>query len=219
MKYPRTYHFSCSQEIFSDDKQLTSEIEESFLNKTLIMTEKMDGGNSCLDKAKVFARTHEVETFHPSFSKLKALYNEIYYTVDFNFDRYMLFGENMQAIHSIVYDKLDSPFYLFAIFDKKEKKWCSWEQIQFMNIKLKLKIVHVIATRSFKTLKELRDWVNIEMKKKSHYGDIREGIVFRDPASFKENEFSEKVAKVVRRGHIQSDDHWSKNWKEQKIIT
>ena len=29
--------------------------------------------------------------------------------------------------------------------------------------------------------------------------------------------FSTHVAKYVRKGHVQTDEHWSKNWKESKV--
>ena len=125
MKYQRTFHASSSQEVFSDDKMLSLEAELGFLNKDIVASEKLDGGNACLN-IEVFSRSHSTPTFHASFSKVKNLYNSILYSIDFDFKRYMLFGENMQALHSIVYDSLDSPFYLFAIFDTKLNIWLSY---------------------------------------------------------------------------------------------
>ena len=218
MKYPRTYHVSGSQEVFSDDKMLSTEVEESFLNKDLIVTEKLDGGNACLFEGKVFARTHATETFHPSFSKLKALYHSIYYSIYFDFDRYMLFGENMQALHSIEYTKLNSAFYLFGVFDNQEKIWLSWKELKMISEKLSIPTVPFIVKISFKTIKEWREWIDMEMKKESALGPNREGFVFRVPENFNEKDFSNKVCKAVRKGHVQTEEHWSKNWVEQKII-
>lgn len=41
-KYPRTFHLPFSLCISSDDKRLSD--DEHFIGKTIVMTEKMDGG-------------------------------------------------------------------------------------------------------------------------------------------------------------------------------
>lgn len=73
-KYGRTYHFSFSLEIHSDDKTLAKEIEENgFINKRIIITEKLDGENSALAKGVVFARSHSFAATHVSFSMVKRI--------------------------------------------------------------------------------------------------------------------------------------------------
>lgn len=44
-KYPRTFHFSFSPEIHSDDKVINEKHLQNFLNNEIIITEKIDGGN------------------------------------------------------------------------------------------------------------------------------------------------------------------------------
>jgi len=217
-KYPRTFHLSFSQEIFSDDKMLSKEIEKSFTNTDIVITEKMDGGNTCLFDGKVFTRTHSEETFHPSFSRVKELYNSILYTKDFDFSRYKLFGENVQAIHSIEYEKLNSPFYLFNILDIKNKEFLSYKEVIDISNYLELKMVKEEFLGQFKTLGELKLFLVRKISIPSYYGGKKEGFVIRKTNSFKYNSFSENVCKFVRKNHVQSDEHWSNNWKEQKII-
>jgi len=220
MKYPRTFHFSCSQEIFSDDKMLQFSIEQRFYNTEVIVTEKMDGGNCCLHEGLVYSRTHGTETFHKSFSKTKAMYKSIYYTYGSNFDfkRFMLFGENVYAIHSIEYNLLDSPFYLFAVFDTVTKEWLSWSDLVKVSIELAIPLVPLIGKMEFRDSKDLNEFVSKVLKGKSKYGPTIEGVVLRNPGSIKEAEFSENVAKYVRKGHVQSGEHWDKNWKPQKFL-
>jgi len=218
MKYPRTFHLSFSPEIFSDDKVLSPEIEKSFINRELTITEKMDGGNSCLHKGKVFARTHAMEANHASFSKLKQLYNTIFYTKSFDFNRYMLFGENLQALHSIEYTKLNSPFCLFNVFDIEKDIWLSTDNVQNIAIDLELTYVPLITKKNFNSLKKLKSFLDNEISKPSFYGPNREGFVLRDSNEFKFKDFSKNVCKYVRKNHVQTDNHWTKDWKENVIL-
>jgi len=216
-KYPRTYHLSFSQEIFSDDKMLSKEVEEDFVNTDIVITEKMDGGNTCLFDGKVFARTHSEETFHPSFSRVKELYNSILYTKDFDFSRYKLFGENVQAIHSIKYDNLNSAFYLFNILDTKLNEFLSYDEVLKFAKYLDLSLVNEEFRGRFNSLGELKLFLTKRILVPSFYGGSKEGFVIRKSHSFKYENFSDNVCKFVRKNHVQSNEHWSNNWKEQRI--
>jgi len=214
MKYPRTYHFSFSQEIHSDDKRISKEAEENnFINKLLVITEKLDGGNACLKQGKVFARTHATEATHPSFSML----NQINAFLKDKIQNFELFGENMQGIHSIEYSKILSPFYIFNI--RKDNLWFDWNTIEQISKNLKIPTAPVVFKGQFSSMKELQEFLENELKKESFLGGEREGFVIRPLDSFTDKEFPNVVAKFVRKGHVQTDDHWSKNWKEAKIDT
>lgn len=219
-KYPRTYHLSCSPEVHSDDKVLPIEIEETFLNEELYISEKIDGGNAPLHAGKVYARAISNETFHPSFTKLKNLYKGIYYEKmnEFDFHENILYGENVQAEHSIKYTKLNSPYYLFNILSLKTNIWKSVEEVEEISKQLNLPMVPFIAKRKFKTIKELSKFLAEELKKPSAFGEDREGFVIRKVNQFKTEDFYKNVCKYVRKGHVQTEDHWSKNWKENKIL-
>lgn len=56
------------------------------------------------------------------------------------------------------------------------------------------------------------------MKQGSTYGDTIEGIVIRNADSFPLEDFSKNVVKYVRKNHVQTDEHWKKNWKRAKLI-
>ncbi len=217
MKYNRTYHFSFTLSKTSDDKILTPKEELLFINKEVFTSEKLDGGNSCMSD-KIFARSHSSELVHPSFSKLKQLHNNILYSKDFDFKRYLIFGENMQALHSIAYTKLTTCFYVFKIYDQYQKIWLSLQDTEDIVKYLGLQMVPIIDKRIFKSVKELRDFLLSKMKEPSVLGPTVEGFVVSSTQSFKNEDFKQNVAKIVREGHVQTDEHWSKNWKEQKII-
>jgi hypothetical protein len=40
----------------------------------------------------------------------------------------------------------------------------------------------------------------------------KEGYVVRLASSFKFDDFNKSVAKFVRKNHVQTNEHWTKNW-------
>ena len=44
-----------------------------------------------------------------------------------------------------------------------------------------------------------------------------EGFVVRNVDSFAYEDFSKNVAKYVRKNHVQTDEHWTKNWQPNKV--
>ncbi len=217
MKYNKTSHFSFTLSKTSDDKILLPSEELCFINKEVYISEKLDGGNACMGET-VFARSHSSNLVHPSFSKLKQLHNSILYSKDFDFTRYLIFGENMQALHSIKYTKLTTCFYVFKIFDKKENIWLSLDDTLDIVNYLGLTFAPIIERKVFKSIKELKDFLLKKMKEPSVFGPTVEGFVVSSVNSFKNEDFKENVAKIVRANHVQTDEHWSKNWKEQIIL-
>ena len=210
-KYNRTYHLPFSPEVHSDDKVIST--LEHLLNVEVIITEKLDGGNACIYTKKVFARSHSEEASHPSFSMIKQMLPMV--DIHNKYFDYFIFGENMQGIHSIEYSNLTSPFYIFNI--KKGNKWLSWEEVEKIASELKIPTVPVIYKGIFKTEKDLKKFLDREINKPSSLGGDREGFVIRVAKAFEDKDFTKKIAKYVRKGHIQTDKHWSKNWKQAKI--
>ena len=213
-KYNRTFHFSFSPEIHSDDKTIDKQAEKENFLKDIIITEKLDGGNACFKNGEVYARTHSTPTDHASFSMLKQINS---YIKKNNIESLDIFGENMQAIHSIEYSNLKSPFYLFNIKNKETNFWLSYKYLELISKKLKLPLTPEVYRGDFKSIKDLQEFLEKEIKKESFLGGQREGFVIRPLESFSDDMFSTHVAKYVRKGHVQTEDHWSKNWKQAKI--
>lgn len=213
-KYPRTYHYSFSQEIHSDDKVFDSSKLNVFLDNEIIITEKMDGGNTCLKpNVGVFARTHSLPTNHESFNYIKNIH--YYSKLNILNKDYWYFGENMFAIHSIEYSKLNDYFYIFNILDKKNHKWLSWEDIKKECIRCNFKLVPLKFKGKVKSIKEIQQFCEKNIILPSSFGNNCEGFVVRNANSFNELTFSDNIAKFVRKNHVQSDEHWSLNWKPQ----
>jgi hypothetical protein len=56
------------------------------------------------------------------------------------------------------------------------------------------------------------------MKAPSALGGIREGFVVRTEASFMEDDFGQNVLKYVRANHVQTDEHWTRNWRKAQLV-
>jgi len=210
-KYPRTYHLPFSPEVHSDDKVLHD--ISNFIGKDIIITEKADGGNTCLSQEGVFARSHGQQTDCPTFDYIKNIH---YFSKKHMMNHeYKYYGENLYAIHSIVYTNLKDYFYLFGISDKE--KFLSYFDMVKEATRMGFKSVPVVFRGIFETEKKLKDFLDDEIKKDSYWGGEREGFVIRTPNEFPIEDFSENVVKYVRKGHVQSDKHWKENWKKQEL--
>lgn len=226
-KYPRTYHLPFSPEIHSDDKVCDISFLKEIIEKkqAIVITEKLDGGNCCLSYKGVFARSHSETTSHPTFDYIK---NVHYFPKKGNFSNKKIFGENLYGIHSIEYTNLKDYFYVFGIleaadidnmFDKSKMsdRFMSWDDtISFCNTN-NFEHVPVVFEGKIESLKWLENFLKEELKKESALGGEREGFVIRVRRSFDKNDFSKKVFKYVRSGHVQTDEHWTKNWKKAKL--
>jgi len=210
-KYPRTFHLPFSPEVHSDDKVLND--ISNFIGREIIVTEKLDGGNTMMNINGVYARSHSEIASCESFDYIK---NVHFYTKRNLFkEDFEYFGENLYAIHSIKYTNLKDYFYLFSIAD--EENFLSFEDVVREAKRLDFQVVPVVAKKKFSSEAELKAFLDEEIQKESFLGGEREGFVLRNPLSFKKYEFQENVVKYVRKGHVQTDKHWSKNWEKNYL--
>lgn len=221
-KYPRTLHFYFSPEIHSDDKVVHIKDLGNFISQEYIITEKMDGQNNCAKGLNtktsnydgIFARSHAQETQLPWDSYIIAWYHNFKYSLKENT---WYFIENLFAEHSIVYENLDSYMFLFNLYDTNSKMILSWDEIEEEAKKLNLNTPEVLFRGTFNSIAEVKIWMDREIKKPSKYGKEREGFVMRPANEFPIQDFSKVVGKYVRTGHVQTDSHWTKNWKQAKL--
>ena len=211
-KYQRTLHFTFSPEIHSDDKVQTD--LKNIIGKYIVISEKGDGGNTGINNVGVYARSHSQPTDCKTFDYIKGIH---YFPKRHLLNKdYFYFGENMYAVHSIVYSNLKDYFYLFGIRNKTH--FLSYEDMVKEANRLNYSVVPTIFEGVFNTEKELKDFLDLEINKESFWGGAREGFVVRNKDSFLIEDFSKNVVKYVREGHVQSDKHWKENWKKQELI-
>ena len=213
-KYCRTLHAPISLGTTSDDRFMPAGYLNAFAQmQDLVLTEKLDGQNNCFNKYGVFARSHAAPSVHPWDKPLR----ERWQLLKNDLNDLEIFGENMYAIHSIAYSKLESYFYVFAIREKDQ--WLSWDEVKFyadffdfptvpeIEIKTKLKDYFVDNKNENQILAE---WLTINLgmpwtesvETEGLLGgyspengvSCSEGFVMRNKNEFKTNDGAIKVA-------------------------
>lgn len=218
-KYPRTYHFPFSEGLTNNDKKVPDDWWDNFAGKELVLTEKLDGQNNSIFIDGVFARSHSSITSNPwdkYFFEFGGVFDKC---KPFLTDGEGIYGESLYAIHSIEYNKLPSYFFGFAVVNENEDRWYSWDEVEEMCYFVNIPCVPVLERRVFNSPEDLRISIMEHMKNGSRYGDVIEGIVVRVADSFSIDDFSKNVIKYVRKNHVQTDIHWTKNWRKHEIFT
>lgn len=211
-KYPRTFHVPTSPGKCSDDKVASMDIVEKVLSEEIVITEKLDGENTTLTFGGVYARSHATYTTSSWSTEVRTLQRLIKQDIE---EDISLFGENMEGIHSIEYEKLDSYFYLFGL--RKNSTISNWKEVEEIAFLLDLKLVPVLFKGKLKDYKELETLIQQFTKEGSKLGGTMEGIILRPTREFEENEFTNNVFKWVRKNHVNTSTHWTKTWKKAKL--
>ena len=191
-KYPRTPHLSWSPGASKDDVYL---VDASGLEgHEIIVTEKMDGENTSLYHDGFHARSLD-SRHHPSRDWVKAMHAGIAQQIP---QQWRLCGENVYAQHSVLYDNLESYFYLFSIWNE-ENVCLSWHDTEEWAALLGLTIPAVLYKGLWDeaAIKEIK----IDPKKS-------EGYVVRLTDAFHYDDFGRSLGKWVRPHHVQTDQHW-----------
>lgn len=215
-KYNRTFHVSFTEEKHLDDKTMNGVFENNLLNnKEIVISIKLDGGNCCLSSEGVFARTHSVQTSCPSFNYIKNIH---YFPKKHLLNpNYKYFGENMYAKHSIEYNELTDYFYLFNILDLEKNEWLSLKELQDEAKRLDFKVVPIVFIgKSDK--KSIQKLIQNDIMIMKFFGGECEGVVIRSVERFSDETWNENICKFVRKGHVQTDEHWNKNWVKNNIL-
>jgi hypothetical protein len=220
-KYGRTYHYPFSPGTTSDDR-----INHDYWNDVtkiaaLVHTEKLDGENNCLNRYGVFARSHAA----PSQSPWTAWLRERWEQLKNDLGDLEVFGENLYAVHSIEYAQLGSHYYVFGV--RQHDQWLSWEETKFYANMLdfptvpEIKLVPAPADRNaFEA-----DVLSI-VSQPGTMGSVdaftgkpctMEGIVTRNAAGYAVADFAQHVFKYVRKSHVKTDAHWTRNWRRAKL--
>lgn len=201
-KYPRTFHAPYSEGATNDDR--IHQNMDVFKNMDLVYLSKLDGENTIASNTTIHARSED------GYGKLWqtpmiALWSCFKYNIP---EGMTICGENVYAIHSIEYTKLPTIFFVFnIIMDGKYLGWnevCQWSEL------LGLDTVPEIARGKYIE--------NMSIPQQCFFGPTCEGYVARNVNSFAVDDFSNNTFKVVRKDHVKTDKHWTKNWKKANIV-
>jgi hypothetical protein len=241
-KFPRTPHLPWSPGWTGDDVRLINLF--SFNNKDLVVLEKRDGENTTITSdGKYYARSVDSgrADWRDHIGKLTA---EISYQLP---EGWRICGENMFAIHSVEYKDLKSYFEVFAIFNEQNEE-ISWNETKEWCELLGLSPVPEIgrfrvSIENPEKNKDHEHYLYCFEIESFNFGDYfeerfkpllensidetfieallngeKEGFVLRNANAFPYEEYSENVAKFVRAGHVQTDKHWTKNWRKAELV-
>jgi hypothetical protein len=208
LKYPRTYHFPFSPGTTSDDR--IKQNWQTILANELVITEKLDGENTCIKADGVYARSHAAPTLNPWAKNMWTTWEQVKNSLG----DLAVFGENLYGVHSIDYTKLDSYFYVFAIRDGDT--WLAWDEVVFYAQLLDLPTVPVLGRGIFTEI-GVKNAINTALVEGSQLGGACEGVVCRTAAGFETPQFSDNVLKYVRKNHVKTDEHWTRNWQRAKL--
>lgn len=196
VKYPRTPHLPWSPGASKDDVYLLDP-GPVFAGKEVVATEKMDGENTSMYRDHIHARSLD-SLHHPSRTWVKSIHGTIAQNIP---EGWRVCGENMYAQHSIKYDSLKSYFLVFSVWD--DTNTClSWQDTEEWADLLGLLTVPVLYRGPWDE-QAIRNLYN-----PSTDVGTKEGYVVRVASSFDYSDFGKSVAKYVRRGHVQTDEHW-----------
>lgn len=200
-KYPRTFHFSWSEALQNDDRQLES--DDIFVGKEVVVTEKLDGENTTMHNDKIHARSLS-SGYHPSRNWVKSLHDSFAHEIP---DDIRICGENVFAKHSIHYKALTSYFYVFGVY--AGDMCLSWDDtLEYADL-FGLKVVPELYRGPWD-----EEIVKACYTGKSKFGAEQEGYVVRVTHAFPYDQHDKHVGKFVRKGHVQTDQ----NWMYQQII-
>ena len=196
-KYPRIPHLPWSPGGTRDDRRLAS--VASLLNQELVISEKMDGSNVCLESQNVFARSHSGAPKHPSFDALKALHSGVKHLIP---DGVQVFCEWCYAKHSIAYSNLPNYLLVFGvrylpplsthplIKEMAGNDWLQWDEVEAWAEELGVKTVPVLDHIRVPTKEDLKEHIEA-----LYAWTQREGVVVRLARSFSNAEFDTAIAK------------------------
>lgn len=208
-KYNRTPHLPWSPGGTSDDRRLPN--VDHFVGEIGVITEKADGSNVCLESDLCFARSHAGAPPHPSFDAFKAFHATVRSQIG---SGTQIFGEWLYAKHSIHYTALPNYFLIFGVRDLRTMMWSDWAEVELWAEELGVPTAPVIWQGQITSEKHLRSVTELYANSQGSLGGAREGIVVRLARAYSDTDFPRTIAKWVRAGHVQTDEHW----KNQAIV-
>jgi len=211
-KYPRTVYWPWSPSCGREDG--VHAYPRRFVGTPVIVTEKLDGGNTLLHTGSVYGRSVSA----PSDAGWMAMVKK-HHAWKVTEPEVWLYGEDIYGLHSIAYDPVpeDRTFYAFALRDGAGA-FASFADLEAYAGGKGIPVVPVLFRGRFSSVAEIRAFLEHTLNEPSALGGEREGVVLRLARGFPEREFPDYVCKSVRLGHVQTDEHWTRNWQPCRIL-
>ena len=189
---------------------------EAFLNKPLVITEKLDGSNTLLHQGNVYGRNGTSVSHFPWYSMVwkHHAWKTNYQGSEWLTASAYLYGEDIYGVHSIQYDPVpeNATFYAFALVCSQ--RHLPYEYLEAIRDEFDIPIVPLLYRGAFSTTEEMSAKISEFHSQPSVLGGEREGVVIKVDAPFYIKDFASNVCKSVRVDHVQVDAvHWRRNWK------
>ncbi len=245
-KYCRSLHAHISLGTTSDDRFMPPGYVAAFAEKeNLILTEKLDGQNNCFNKYGVFARSHTAPTIHPWDKPMRERWELIRHDLkDLEIFGENMYGIHSIAYHQLesyyyVFAVREKDRWLSWEEVKFYAAMLDFPVVPEIPLQKGLAEVYDPALDENEILEA---WLTLNLGMSwqeyvetpgtlggydPHSGaPCCEGFVVRDANGFPTNSGRLPVAsnefdslfKLVRKSHVKTDVHWTKNWKPASLI-
>ena len=210
-KYPSTPFWPWSPAIGRGDAVHAN--PDRFAGEDVVVTEKLDGGNTLLHAGKVYARSVSA----PSGGKWMAMVKK-HHAWKVNEPDAYLYGEDIYGVHSVTYAPVAEreTFYAFALRDGAGA-FAAYDEVEAYAKQREIPVVPILFRGRFRSVAEISAFMKQAHGEPSALGSEREGVVMRLARGFPAAEFQDNVCKSVRAGHVQTDEHWTRNWRPCRI--
>ena len=210
-KYPKTPYWPWSPAVGRDDALHPDPTR--FVGEPVVVTEKLDGGNTLLHAGRVYGRSMAA----PSEGKWMAMVKK-HHAWKVSEPDVFLYGEDIYGVHSIAYGPVreGETFYAFALRNA-EGVFASFAELESYANQRDIPVVPVLFKGRFRSIAELRAFVEHAHGEPSRLGGEREGVVLRLARGYPAQEFASNVCKSVRFGHVNTDEHWTRSWRPCRI--
>ncbi len=182
-------------------------IEKYFLNKEIVVTEKVDGGNESLLREACLPRAMDKNSFmygHESRNWIKSFWSNIKNDIP---DDLIISVENMFAQHTIHYDLLPSFAIGLGVWSKSKNSLLSYDECLEWFELLGITPAPLLYRGIYN-----EDEINkcFTGKSKLATNSIQEGYVVRLTEEIPRIDFKNKVFKFVSNKFLIGSEHWSK---------
>lgn len=211
VKYPRTPYWPSSPSIAPDDRVIDD--PRALIGPEVVITEKLDGQCTLLHRGIAYPRS----IAHPQRAPWLAMTRKHHAWKTANLD-VLAYGEDIYGVHSIEYAPVaeNRTLYLFAL--RRKETFASYDDLTDFAARLKIPTAPLLWRGRLRSEREADRLMAEFHAQPSALGADREGIVIRTAGAFCARDFGSHTAKSVRRDHVQTDVHWTRNWRPCMIL-
>ena len=213
LKWPRTYHLPSSPGLQNDDRRHPD--LSVFEGQQIVISEKKDGEGATMTRNITYPRSPDGR-YHPSRDMMKAFHAERAHLIP---DDWRISGEYMYARHSVAYTKengnpLESWFYGFGVWDEYNRM-LPWDETLDVFDMLTITPVKELYRGPWEEAAIAKVAASIDPKTQEGFVVRDAGVIDYPDGSGDDGRFFRSLAKWVRKGHVQTDEHWSFRWRNE----